>query len=128
MDSPKTEKLQLLPILLTGLVVGLGILIYFFANFREEKTIQEYFETLRQGNLPKAYQLWGPTDEYSYRDFMIDWGPKGYYGKIKRFEIVSSKSQGTGVVIMVQLNNLRKPIGFWVERKTQKIGFSPIAF
>ena len=50
MHSPKTEKLQLLPILLTGLVVGLGVLIYFFANFREEKTIQEYFESLRQGN------------------------------------------------------------------------------
>ena len=128
MDSPKKEKPQLLPLFLAGLVVGLGILIYFFANFREEKTIQKYFETLRQGNLPEAYQLWGPTDEYTYCDFMIDWGPKGYYGKIKRFEIVSSKSQGTGVVIMVQLNNLRKPIGFWVKRKTQKIGFSPIAF
>ena len=128
MDLGRKNKPLLLPLLLTGLVIGSGILIYFFANFREERSIQKYFETLQKGNLTKAYQLWGPTNEYTYEDFIIDWGPKGYYGQIKLFKIVDSKSQGSGVIVMVQLNNLRKPIGFWVERKSQKLGFSPKFF
>ena len=116
------------PLVFAGAAIGIGILIYFFANFREERAVRLCLESLQEGDLPKAYQLWGPTEEYTYDDFLKDWGEKGYYGRVRRFEIVGSKGRGSGVIVMVQINNLKRPIAFWVERKDRTIGFSPTEF
>ena len=50
------------PLILAGAAVGLGILIYFFANFREERAVQRCFEAMQKGDLAAAYQIWGPTE------------------------------------------------------------------
>ena len=117
---------------LGGAAVGLGILIYFFANFREERAVQKCFEALQNGDLPAAYQIWGPTKEYTYQDFLKDWGEGGYFGRVRNFQIVDSKSTGSGVIVRVQIKTdegqLRIPIAFWVERKDLTIGFSPTDF
>ncbi len=118
----------MMPVLLVGTAVSLGILVYFFANFREERAVQKCFEALQNGDLPGAYQIWGPTEEYTYQDFLKDWGEGGYFGRVRYFRIVESKSTGSGVIVRVQINNLASPIAFWVERKDRTIGFSPTDF
>ncbi len=126
------DRPLMMPVLLVGTAVGLGILIYFFANFREERAVQRCMEALQNGDLTGAYQIWGPTEEYTYQDFLEDWGEDGYYGRVRDFKIVESKSKGSGVIVRVQLTTsegiLRSPIAFWVERKDQTIGFAPTDF
>ena len=119
------DRPLIMPILLAGSVISIGLLIYLFGNFREEQAVRKCMEALKSEDLISAYQLWGPTEEYTYQDFLKDWGEQGYYGQVKHFHILRSKWKGSGVIVMVQINNLRKPIAFWVERKTRTIGFSP---
>ena len=120
------------PLILAGAAVCLGILIYFFANFREERAVQRCFEAMQKGDLAAAYQIWGPTEEYTFKDFLQDWGDGGYYGRVRSFRIVKSESQGSGVIVRVQIRTdegqLRLPIAFWVGRKDRTIGFAPSEF
>ena len=115
------------PLVLALVVVAACLLLYRFANFREERAVRLFLEELNAGNYPKAYQLWGPSAAYSYKDFMADWGEQGYYGRPKNFKILDSRTRGSGVIVYIELNHLKKPIAFWVERKTRALGFSPIS-
>ena len=130
--QPGKSRLLKTPLILAGAAVFLGILIYFFANFREERAVQRCFEALQRGDLNAAYQIWGPTEQYTFKDFLLDWGEDGYYGRVRDFKIVESESQGSGVIVRVQLRTdagqLRIPIPFWVERKDLTIGFAPTEF
>ena len=132
MVKPGTNRPLKMPLILAGAAVALGILIYFFANFREERAVQRCFEALQEGDLAAAYQIWGPTEEYTFKDFLKDWGEDGYYGQVRDFRIVESESMGRGVIVRVQIKTdegqLRIPIAFWVERKDRSIGFSPTEF
>ena len=132
MVQPGRNRLLKTPLILAGAAVGLGILIWFFANFREERAVQRCFEALQGGDLDAAYQIWGPTEQYTYKDFLQDWGEDGYYGRVRRFKIVESESRGRGVIVRVQITTddgrLRRPIAFWVERKDRSIGFAPADF
>jgi len=132
MVQPGKSRLLKTPLILAGAAVFLGILIYFFANFREERAVQRCFEALQRGDLNAAYQIWGPTEQYTFKDFLLDWGEDGYYGRVRDFKIVESESQGSGVIVRVQLRTdagqLRIPIPFWVERKDLTIGFAPTEF
>ncbi len=126
------NRLLKTPLILAGVLVFLGILIYFFANFREERAVRRCFEALQKGDMAAAYQIWGPTEEYTLKDFLQDWGDGGYYGRVRSFRIVESESQGSGVIVRVQIRTdegqLRIPIPFWVERKDRTIGFAPTDF
>jgi len=132
MVQPGKSRLLKTPLILAGAAGFLGILIYFFANFREERAVQRCFEALQRGDLNAAYQIWGPTEQYTFKDFLLDWGEDGYYGRVRDFKIVESESQGSGVIVRVQLRTdagqLRIPIPFWVERKDLTIGFAPTEF
>ena len=114
-----------MPLILAAAAIALGILIYFFANLREERAVQSCFESLQKRDLNEAYQIWGPTEQYTFNDFLKDWGEDGYYGQVHYFQIVESESKGNGVIVRVQINNLARPIAFWVERKNRRIGFAP---
>ena len=115
------------PSILALVVVAACLLLYQFANFREERAVRLFLEELQAGNYPKAYQLWGPSAAYSYQDFMADWGEPGYYGRPKNFKILDSQTRRSGVIIYVRINHLKNPVAFWVERKTRTLGFSPIS-
>src|SRR6266480_2871851 len=95
------------PLVLALVVVAACLLLYRFANFREERAVRLFLEELKAGNYPKAYQLWGPSPAYSYKDFMADWGEQGYYGRPKSFKILDSQTRGSGVIVYVQIEPLK---------------------
>jgi len=115
----------LFPISLALVVVAGCLLVYRFANFREERVVRQFLNELKAGNYQQAYRIWGPSSTYSYEDFMSDWGQHGYYGKVTSYKILDSETRGSGVVIYVEFNHLKKPMAFWVERKTRVLGFAP---
>ena len=102
------------------------VFLFIFANYREEQAVRRFLTTLQAQEYEDAYHLWQPSASYRYRDFVLDWGEQGDYGKIREFQILESESKGIdGVVITVRINNVRPPLDFWVGRKTQALSYSP---
>jgi hypothetical protein len=124
MQVQKSRPL-LVPVGLALAVVAASLLLYRFANFREERAVRRFLDELRAGNYQQAYQVWGPTSTYTYEDFLSDWGEKGYYGKVSGYKILDSQTRGPGVVVTVGFDHLKEPLVFWVDRKTHTLGFAP---
>lgn len=122
----KKSPLMRPPVLFALGAVAIILLVYRFGNFREERLVQKFLDELKAGQFQQAYQTWGPTQGYSFKDFMADWGGNGYYGKIGGSRIVKSKTEGTGVVVLVEFDHLKRPVALWVERRARTLAFSPI--
>jgi len=112
-------------ILLGVLIVG-GIAFIAFRNFLEERAVSRFLTTLEAGNYREAYQLWQPSDTYSYEDFLHNWGDRGDYGKIRSFRILGSQSRRkASVIVSVTINDETPPCELVVDRKTKGLAFSP---
>ncbi len=124
--KPKTGIRKYLPLIIIVAVVG-SVVAYFLLHNRAEKVAVQHFLTeLKDGNYQEAYKLWQPAPDYTYDDFLHDWGPKGDYGKIREFQIVDVKSKGDAIVIVtVTINNQTPPLALVVDRKTKGLAYSP---
>jgi hypothetical protein len=60
---------------------------YPIAYYRESNTVRHFMNEIIAGNLQQAYQDWHPAPSYSFKDFLDDWGPNGYYGPVKSYRI-----------------------------------------
>jgi hypothetical protein len=122
----RKDRPLLVPIILVLCVVLAGLLIYHFANFREERAVRLFLEDLKAQNYSHAYQLWGPSSNYTYKDFMADWGGKqSYYGIVREYRILGSERRGSGVIVTAEFNHLKNPVNLWVEGKSRQLSFSP---
>lgn len=124
--KPKTGIRKYWPLLVIIIVVG-GVIGYFaLHNLPEKRAVASFLTQLKDGNYKEAYKLWQPTPNYTYDDFMHDWGPKGDYGKIREFKIVAAESKGSElVVVIVTINNQTPALALLVDRKTRGLAYSP---
>jgi hypothetical protein len=123
--DPKTEKLKralFIAIPMVLLLSGYGY--YLFRNFSEETVVRRFMTALVQEDYEKAYETWQPSRFYRFRDFRQDWGHDGLTGPITDYAIVRSRRRGTGVIVIVLMNN-RQEFGIWVERETKRLSFPP---
>lgn len=122
----KTGIRKYWPLLVIVIVVG-GIFGYFaLHNLPEKQAVEHFLTELQEGNYHEAYKLWQPAPDYSYQDFMHDWGPQGDYGKIREFKIDGAKSRGSAIVIVtVTINNRTPALALVVDRKTKGLAYSP---
>jgi hypothetical protein len=122
---PRSLLRRLLPFLVIAILVLGGLLYIRFRNYREEQAVARFLTTLHEGNYQEAYKLWQPSPSYTFDDFQRDWGEVGDYGKIREFEILSSKSKGANTVIVtVQINKVNPPLQLLVDRKTKGLAYS----
>lgn len=73
-------------------ITAIVVLWLVFRYYPEKKAADRFFEALAAGNTDRAYQLWKPGPSYSMKDFLADWGPEGYYGPVKSYEILRASS------------------------------------
>jgi len=93
LDPPpiKPEKSRAITFTVAAVNVALMILLWFvFRYYPEKRAADRFFTALAAGNTDLAYQLWKPTPSYSMKDFLADWGPEGYYGPVKSYEILKT--------------------------------------
>ncbi|HTS12166.1 MAG TPA: hypothetical protein VMH00_08625 [Candidatus Limnocylindrales bacterium] len=109
--------------------------------YKEKRTVEHFFSELSVGNFQGAYAIWKPGPNYSYKDFVEDWGPEGYYGPVKSYRIegVQHLRDGSGVVITVDVSPFQpfpdshdeikqsktKNVSLWVEFKDQSMSYPP---
>lgn len=124
--KPKTGIRKYWPWLVIVIVVG-GVIGYIaFHNLPEKHAVKNFLTQLQEGNYKEAYKLWQPAPDYSFDDFLHDWGPKGDYGKIREFKIDGAKSRGSALVIVVVTINHQTPaLALVVDRKTKGLAYSP---
>jgi hypothetical protein len=124
--KPKTGIRKYWPLLVIIVVVG-GVIGYFaFHNLPEKRAVANFLTQLEQGNYKEAYKLWQPAPDYTYDDFMHDWGPKGDYGKIREFKILDAESKGSAIaIVIVTINNQTPALALLVDRKTKGLAYSP---
>jgi hypothetical protein len=109
-----------------GVLIVVGIALIAFRNFLEERAVSRFLATLEAGNYREAYQLWQPSDTYSHKDFLNNWGDRGNYGKIRSFRILRSQSRRkASVIVFVTINDETPPCELVVDRKTKGLAFSP---
>jgi hypothetical protein len=114
---------------------------YLLRFHAEKQTIRHFLDTVIAGNMDEAYRIWKPSETYSLKDFLEDWGPNGYYGPIKSYHIedIEHLKDASGVVAAIELSpyspfpddhdaakqSKTKEVRLWVEFKDQSLGFPP---
>jgi hypothetical protein len=135
--------------IITGAVfiaIIVGYCAYLLRFHTEEKTVRHFMDTVVAGNMDEAYRIWKPTATYSFKDFMEDWGPNGYYGPIKSYHLEhlerlpnAAGAAPSGVVATIEVSpyspfpedhdaakqSKTKEARIWVEFKDQSLGFPP---
>jgi len=128
-DARRERRIKRALVAVFTLLVVSGFLYFWFKNYREEQRVKEFLSLLERGDYPAAYRLWGcrvesPCPNYDYNGFLEDWGPSSEIGKLRSYDLIRSREQGSGVAITLVING-RPPTELWVEKKDGIIGFAP---
>jgi len=104
-----------------------GMLWYIFRDFREERRVRAFLESIEDGNYPAAYVMWGCSEEapcpnYSFENFMGDWGPN-VVGDARSLEITSKRSCSGGIIQTLQVAG--QEVLLWVDRQDGELAFAP---
>ena len=121
------ERLKV-PAAIALVLIFLSGIAYKFANYREERRVRQFIETIETGRFEVAYQQWDADGRYTMKDFLQDWGKDGYYTKgMHLARVVDSNGKGGSVVVYVAIDSLKSPVALRVEKETLKISFSPVS-
>lgn len=83
-----------------ALILFALVALYFaFRYYPEKRAADHFFAALVAGDTARAYQLWKPSPSYAMKDFLADWGPDGYYGPIKSYNIIHAKAPRASSVV-----------------------------
>ncbi|HET9802893.1 MAG TPA: hypothetical protein VFP96_06640 [Candidatus Acidoferrum sp.] len=79
---------------------------FLFRYYPEKRAVGHFFDALVAGNTEQAYQLWKPSGSYRKGDFLADWGPEGYYGPVKSYEIMRATrlKSSNGIIVSVAVS------------------------
>ncbi len=95
LDPPPVTPQKSRAMAFTVAAVSLAAIVtlwFVFRYYPEKKAAEHFFNALVAGNTDRAYQLWKPGPSYLKKDFLADWGPEGYYGPVKSYEILKTSS------------------------------------
>lgn len=101
------SKIRRYIITIVAFVVVAFLSLYLFTDLRfykQKRVAKAFLEDVAAGNLQQAYNMWSHGSDYSYKDFLDDWGDSGYYGPVKSYHIDGIKDRGSGVVVVVELS------------------------
>jgi hypothetical protein len=109
LDPPadKPDKSRAMAFTIAALTVLAIVALYFtFRYYPEKRAAERFLDALVAGDTAGAYQLWKPGPSYSMKDFLADWGPAGYYGPVKSYNILHAKvpSGSNAVAITVEVS------------------------
>ena len=145
-DEARARKKRNLIIALVTLGLLIGIILWQMRYWPEERIVDRFFEALQQQNYEQAYGVWmhdpdwkqhpGKYSNYSYNDFIKDWGPGGEWGIIKSYHTDgagvpkgysgSPFATASGVVVVVTVNDrIADKAHIWVQKDDKTLGFSP---
>ena len=141
-EHPTSRLRRYLITALVFIVLGGGGLWWLLRYHAEKTAVYHLLNAVVAGDMQKAYGMWSPSPSYSLKDFTGDWGPDGYYGPVKSFNVKGTyrpPNGSSGVVVIVEVSpyqpfpekddSLRqsktKEVRLWVEFKSLAVQFPP---
>jgi len=121
-DARREKIIRWVVISLVSAGILAGVLIFVFHNYAEEQQTKRFFSLLEQRDYKDAYSMFNPGPGYPMQSFLRDWGPDA--GDVNNFQIVKSRSCGSGVLLTVRYGKDRQQV-LWVERRDLSLGFAP---
>ena len=137
------KKSRALAFTVAACVIIAIIAVWFVLRFYpEKKAAEEFFNAVVANDMTRAYQLWKPSPSYRMQDFVADWGPTGYYGPVKSYDIMKAKSP-TGTTTSVEIrvaispfspmpnandaekSQKTKVVTVWIDSKDKSFSFPP---
>jgi len=105
-DRPPSKLRRRLIMAAVFIALGSAGLWWVLRYHTEKVTIHHFLSAVAAGDLQRAYQIWKPAPSYSFKDFQDDWGPNGYYGPVKSFNVKDTDhpSQCSCVDVIVQVS------------------------
>lgn len=144
LDPPpvKPEKSRAMAFTVAAVSVAMLVVLWLvFRYYPEKKAADHFFAALAEGNTDLAYKLWKPAPSYSMKDFLADWGPEGYYGPVKSYEILKTcaphSSNAVDVSVAVspfspmpqpgdeEKSRKTKVVSVWVVTSDKSLSFPP---
>jgi len=115
---------------------------YLLRYHQEKTTVRHFLDAIVTGHMDQAYAMWKAGPSYSLKDFLEDFGPRGYYGPIKSYHFEDAERPpkgGSGVIVVVEVSpdstfpaasdgigqGKTKEVRIWVEFKDQSMSFPP---
>ena len=95
LDPPaaKPQKSRAMAFTIAALTLVVIVTLWLvFRYYPEKKAAGRFFDALVAGDTAHSYQLWKPGPSYEMKDFLADWGPRGYYGPVKSYKILRASS------------------------------------
>ncbi len=146
-DPVAARKKRIRIISISTIILIILILAWNYRFWPEEHQVDLFFAALQKQDYEKAYGVWNHDSDwkqhpekysnYSFQEFMKDWGPGGEWGLIKSYHVdgsaVPKGGNGTkfdvtssGVVVVVTVNErIAQKAHIWVEKSDKTLGFSP---
>ena len=106
LDPPPVtpHKSRAIPFTIAAVVAASAVLVFFAVRYYpEKKAAERFFNALVASNTDLAYRLWKPGPSYTKKDFLADWGPEGYYGPVKSYEILKATSRHGANAVDIQV-------------------------
>ena len=140
-EEPQSKLRRYIILGLIGVLVLTAVILYATRYNAEKETVATFLDTVVRGDTQTAFRMWEQRPSYAYKDFLDDWGPSGYYGPVKSYQIVTAQQRrgSPGITIVVEVSpfspfpsdsereKLRqnKEVRFWVNSSTQALSFAP---
>lgn len=152
-QAPPSPSKALFYLKVVAAVIGILLIAAFFVNlaapgpfhlflYRAEVVrARAFMNAVVSGDLQRAYQLWGPTESYTYKDFLEDWGPNGYYGPARSYILTEAEhpKNGSGVIVTAEVSpyakfpagdeeaeaETTKSVRIWVQYGSKSLSFAP---
>ncbi len=113
-DSPPAEQhrskvRRYIITVVVFLALAIGTSWYFLRYYKEKDTVRHFLNDVVAGNMQQAYQAWKPEASYSFKDFLDDWGPNGYYGPVRSYKIEKTvrRSDSNYVDVIVEVSSVK---------------------
>jgi hypothetical protein len=125
--SPPWRERWRMPVAVGLVFVAILVLVYEFANYREEGAVTQFLDDVFTGRMDAAFSKWDlEGGSYTMNDFVSDWGPSGYYTKgVTGAKVVDSNGKGPSVTVYVGLSTFDFPLALRVDKETLKLSYSP---
>ncbi len=139
-DGSKNFRIAVYGVVIIGL---LGVVIWWLLRFYPEKrVVTNFMDQLVAGQFEPAYKTWKASPSYAYKDFLDDWGPNGYYGPVKSFQVKGAaepRRSTNSVTVTVAVSpypvfpsgddtagqSKTKDVAIWVDRNDKSLSFPP---
>jgi hypothetical protein len=134
-ERDRRRRLVVITIIIAALL--LAVIGYRYRNWPSERLVARFFDALQHKQYDVAYGIWMHDPDwkqhaerypkYPFNEFYQDWGPGGEWGLINSFKVDGSDDPkgGSGVVVVVTVNDRAEKARLWVEKSDKTLTYSP---